>query len=250
MLPTLYSVIPKVAESMKHGGGVPYSDYGSGVVCGIERMNGPSFRNLLTRKWLPAVDGLVSQLQSGITVADIGCGSGSSTIAMARTYPNSKFYGYDVDKTSIDRARELIKTEKLPNLFFEQRDAEQLSPELKFDFILTFDVVHDLAKPKEVLKAIYKALAPRGVYLMAEPRGGNSLEENIENPMAPMMYSISTLYCMTTCLAQGGPGHGTLMGPKIAEELCKEAGFNSFQVSKIQNATNIFYEVRKFSSNL
>lgn len=114
-----------------------------------------------------------------------------------------------------------------------------------FDFIITFDVIHDLTRPLEVLTLIYQALRPGGLYVMVEPKAGNSLEENLQNPTAGLMYSISTMSCMTTCLSGGGPGYGTLMGPAKAEELCRKAGFTSFKRSNVQNLTNTFFEVRK-----
>ena len=118
MLPALYSVVPKVEEAvctilnnqgekpnehlllrwqMRHGGGVPYEAYGHDLVCGLERLNGPSFKALLPRKWLPSIPGLVEKLQAGILVADIGCGSGLASIVMAKR----KYLAFRDSKTNL-----------------------------------------------------------------------------------------------------------------------------------------------------
>jgi ubiquinone/menaquinone biosynthesis C-methylase UbiE len=200
-------------------------------------------RVLLTRKWLPALPDVVKRLERGGRVADIGCGSGTSTLTLAQAYPRSEITGYDIDATALARARSAAERLGVANARFEQRSAEELPQEPGFDLVTAFDVVHDLAKPRAVLRRIRKALASDGTFLLVEPAAGDGLAQNL-NPSGALLYSISTLYCMTVSLSQGGEGLGAAYGPKQAESLCRAAGFGRFRRLDIENPFNAFYEVR------
>jgi SAM-dependent methyltransferase len=243
MVPALYRAIPGVARSLREGGGVPYSEYGNDAVEGIDRANSPGMRILLTRKWLPAMPDVVAHLQQGARVADVGCGSGTAAITMAKAYPKSEITGFDVDEASIERARAAAAREGLPNARFERISAEALPTDPGFDLVTAFDVIHDLAKPRDVLRRVKEALKPGGTFLMVEPAAADTLEGNL-NPGGALLYSMSTLFCMTVSLAQGGEGLGTAYGAKRAENLCREAGFATFRRLEIENPFNAFYDVR------
>jgi hypothetical protein len=62
--------------------------------------------------------------------------------------------------------------------------------------------------------------------------------------MGRMLYSISTLYCMTTSLAQGGAGIGALMGERRAQELATAAGFTRFRRLPIDDQFSALFELR------
>jgi SAM-dependent methyltransferase len=242
-LPALYRAIPGVARAMREGGGVSYTEFGSEAVEAIDRANSPGMRVLLTRKWLPTLPEVVRRLEQGGRVADIGCGSGTSTLTLAKAYPRSEITGYDIDATALSRARSAGERLGLANARFEQRSAEDLPAQPQFDLVTAFDVVHDLAKPRVVLRRIREALAPDGTFLLVEPAAGDSLAENL-HPVGALLYSISTLYCMTVSLSQGGEGLGAAYGPKQAEALCRDAGFARFRRLDVENPFNAFYEVR------
>jgi SAM-dependent methyltransferase len=243
IVPALHGAIPGVVRACREGGGVPYSDFGEEMVEGIARSNAPGTRILLTRKWLPAMPDVVERLESGIRVADVGCGAGASTLTMARAYPSSIFIGYDVDARSIEKAEKAAAVEGLANVRFERCGGEAIPTEPGFDLITTFDVVHDLVDPRGVLARFRAALAANGTYLMVEPAAGDCLAENI-GPGGALTYAMSTLHCMTVSLAHGGEGLGAAWGPRGAEEYCREAGFGHFRRLEIENPFNAFYEVR------
>lgn len=242
MIRGVNGVMPGLARAFREGGGVPYSEYDEDMVAGIDRTNSPGIRVLLTRKWLPAMPDVVQRLESGISVADVGCGSGASSIAMARAYPRSNVLGIDLDRASIARARQATESESLPNLKFEEMDAASLPHDPGFDLITTFDVIHDLARPRPVLRNIQEALAADGTYLMVEPNASDRLEDNLSREGA-LLYAISTMYCTTVSLAHDGEGLGAAWGPRRAEELCREAGFSRFERLDIRNPFNAFYRV-------
>jgi SAM-dependent methyltransferase len=243
MVPALHGAIPGVVRACREGGGVPYSDFGSDMVEGIARSNAPGIRILLTRKWLPAMPDVVERLQSGIRVADVGCGAGASTLTMARAYPSSTFTGYDVDALSIEKAQKAAAEEGLSNVSFERCGGEAIPAEPGFDLITTFDVIHDLVDPRGVLARFREALAEGGTFMMVEPVAGDCLAENL-SPAGALTYAMSTLHCMTVSLAHGGEGLGAAWGPKAAEDYCREAGFGRFRRLDVDNPFNAFYEVR------
>ncbi|HEY9867891.1 MAG TPA: class I SAM-dependent methyltransferase [Candidatus Obscuribacterales bacterium] len=128
-------------------------------------------------------------------------------------------------------------------LRFEVKDAVDLE-EGSFDFITTFDVVHDSPDPQGLLAAIYRALAPDGTYLMLEMNASAEPEENI-SPYGELLYSISTLYCMTTSLARGGAGLGACLGEEKAREMAKQAGFSHFRKLPIEDQMSLLYELKR-----
>jgi len=122
-----------------------------------------------------------------------------------------------------------------------QAGADALEPQPGYDLITTFDVIHDLPDPGEVLARIRSALAPGGTYLMVEPAVDDRLENNLGNPFARMLYAISCLHCVPQSLAQGGPGLGACWGPARARELAMAAGFKGFQALPVRSPVMAFY---------
>src|SRR5271170_1286242 len=75
------------------------------MFCAVARFFRPGYQNHLVSAWLPALDGVVTKLERGAKVADVGCGHGWSTVFMAKAFPNSQFVGYDFHPNSINEAR-------------------------------------------------------------------------------------------------------------------------------------------------
>jgi 2-polyprenyl-3-methyl-5-hydroxy-6-metoxy-1,4-benzoquinol methylase len=195
---------------------------------------------------LPLVPGLVERLNSGIEVADIGCGQGHAINLMAKAFPNSRFTGYDFSEDGIAAATAEARKLGLTNANFEVKDAATLDATGKFDLVTVFDAIHDQAQPRKVLKAISDSLKPDGVLLMVDIQASSNLAENLEHPLAPMLYGVSTMHCMTVSLALNGEGLGTVWGEQKARELLNEAGFNQIDVRNIEgDILNSYYICRK-----
>jgi len=206
---------------------------------------------------VPLVGGLGERLRAGIDVLDVGCGQGHAINLMARNFPNSRFTGYDISKEGIQAAREEAKQIGLTNVKFEVNDIASINDHEKYDLITAFDVIHDQAQPAKVLKGIYNALRNTqegeeeerggGIFLMQDMAASSKLEENMENPLGPTLYSISTMHCMTVSLAYNGEGLGTVWGRQKAEEMLKEAGFSEkIEVSEVPgDIFNYYYIVQK-----
>src|SRR5690606_24206278 len=116
----------------------------------------------------------------------------------------------------------------------------------RLGLVTTFDCLHDMAHPEEVIAAIRSALDEDGRWLLVDIQARDSIAENIaENPMAAMLYGISVLSCMSSSLSEpGGAGLGTLgLSAARAEQMARDAGFTRFRRLDVPHALNAFYEI-------
>lgn len=176
---------------------------------------------------LPLVEGLETRLHEGIDVLDAGCGRGLSLIELARAFPASRFVGMDLCEDAIGYARFATRNAGLSNLSFEARDLTGYREPGQFDLITSFDAVHDQKDPEGLIHGLGGSLRPGGVYLMQDIGGSARLENNLDFPMASLLYAISCLHCTPVSLGQGGAGLGTMWGWETAEAMLKSAGFKS-----------------------
>lgn len=97
-----------------------------------------------------------------------------------------------------------------------------------------------------VLSNIQRALRDNGVYLMQDIAGSSYLENNLDHPMGPLLYTISTMHCMSVSLAYGGMGLGTMWGKEQALAMLQAAGFTWVTVHELaHDVQNYYYVVRK-----
>jgi 2-polyprenyl-3-methyl-5-hydroxy-6-metoxy-1,4-benzoquinol methylase len=239
--------IDLLAEAFTHGGGVPQERYGEHFWCGFEQFTYTFFRNSMVQEWLPALPTVDARLRAGGAVADVGCGNGQALIILAQAYPEATFIGYDNYAPAIAAANAHARQAGLGDrLRYEVCDVTQGIPG-QYDLITTFDVVHDMPRPRPALKEIKRALNPGGTYFVLEFNFYGDLQANIDHPLGigAFGYSASTNYCMTQALAVGGEGTGTCMGEEKMRELADEAGFGQFRrMDFANNPFNIFYEIR------
>ena len=243
-LPAVTGVLDQLTVAFRAGGGVPQSAYSDQLWDGLERFSRIWFENLLTPQWLPAMPDVQAKLERGAQVADVGCGRGRALIKLAQTFPNSRYMGYDVFGPTIERAMANARAAGVADrVRFAQRDVSQGLPE-HYDVITTFDVVHDAVDPLGLLRTIRQGLRVDGVYVCLDINCSEKLEEN-RGPLGALFYGFSVLYCMTTSLAGGGMGLGTLgfHEPKV-RELCAEAGFSQVRRVPLDNPFNNLYEIR------
>lgn len=219
--------VPDVAKAFRDGGGVPYDKYFPAFTDFADGVSRGTYEELLASQWVPLHPGLSERLTAGARVADIGCATGSSTNALARAFRNSTFTGYDIIENFIDRARREAAAEGLSNASFELLDVSGFPVEPKLDCVFALDVIHDLPDPLGTLRRIREALAPDGTLVMVEPDNSSSLSANLDNPIATLMYTASTLHCIPVSLANGGEGHGLVWGRERATEMLQAAGFTS-----------------------
>jgi 2-polyprenyl-3-methyl-5-hydroxy-6-metoxy-1,4-benzoquinol methylase len=241
----LGAVEDNIVDCFRHGGGVPYSAYGrfhevmaeesaQTVVAGLKDFI------------LPLVPGLVEDLTRGIDVLDIGCGSGRALNFMAKAFPKSWFTGFDFSEEAVAAARREAELQGLTNIRFEVRDVAALDGAEQYDLVTAFDTIHDQAHPARVLDGVASALRPEGRLLMQDIRGSSHVHRNLDHPIAPFLYTISCMHCMTVSLAQGGEGLGAMWGEEKASEMLAAAGFKDIEVRQLpHDFINNFYVARK-----
>lgn len=244
-IPLMGTVEDRIVECFEKGGGVPYEAYPRFHEVMAED-SGQTVVAALFDHVLPLVPGLTERLENGIEVLDVGCGSGRALNLLARTYPKSRFTGYDFSEEGIARARAEAAGHGTQNVRFEVRDAAKLDEIERYDLITTFDAIHDQAHPAKVLKGIHDALRPDGVYLMQDIAGSSHLQNNLDHPLGPLLYTVSTMHCTSVSLAQGGEGLGTMWGEEKAREMLREAGFTRVDVRQLpHDFANSYYVVTK-----
>jgi SAM-dependent methyltransferase len=246
-LPQQLAVADGLPRCFETGLGMPYDAHGPEGARGIERGLAPWFRSLLVPLALPRVEGAVEALESGIAVADVGCGAGVAIIEMARAFPRSRFHGYDISRHALDRAQHNRDEAGLHNVSFHRADADPLPDDGRFGLVTTFDCLHDMTHPARVMAAIRHAIADDGIWLVADIKAHPTYEANSrENPMAPLMYGMSILTCMSSALSEpDGLGLGTLgLHAGLLESMAREAGFTRFAPLELGHPVNAFYVIR------
>ncbi len=226
------NVEEQVIECFRNGGGVPYSAYPRFQQLQAEETSA-TYDATLIETTLPLIPGLIERLRAGIDVVDLGCGRGHAINLMARAFPQSRFTGYDFSVEGTAAGREEAATWGLTNARFETKDVTTLDTVGAYDFILSCDVIHDLATPDQTLTAIAHALRSGGVFLMIDLAASSHLAENIEHPLAPALYTVSCMHCMTVSLSQDGAGLGAMWGEQKAREMLAAARFAHVEVKQI-----------------
>ncbi|MFO7603215.1 MAG: class I SAM-dependent methyltransferase [Gammaproteobacteria bacterium] len=247
-IPIMGTVEDDIVACFKSGGGVPYERFPRFHEVMAED-SGQTVLTSLEEHILPLVPGLVEKLQQGIRVLDVGCGRGRAINLLARLYPNSIFVGIDLSQEAIDFATSEARQQGLDNVGFIARDVTDFDQDehiVQFDLITTFDAVHDQARPLNVLKGIFNALKDDGIYLMQDIHASSNVENNLDHPVAPLLYAVSTTHCMTVSLAQGGEGLGTMWGQEKAKELLTAAGFSRIEIHQLEHDfQNDYYVIQK-----
>lgn len=244
----LGSVEDEIIECFYEGGGVPYEKYPRFHEVMAED-SGLTVLEALEDHILPLIPGLTDKLHAGIRVLDMGCGRGRALLKMSEMFPRSEFYGIDLSEEAIGWAKREAQKRELGNITFEIRDASNFDrtaePEA-FDFVTTFDAVHDQAKPLAVLKGIYRTLKAGGVYLMQDIHSTGHVHKNMDHPMGPLLYTVSCMHCMSVSLAQGGDGLGAMWGREKARELLEKAGFEQIGIHRLDHdIQNDYYVMKK-----
>ncbi len=246
-LPQTMSAVTRMPESFRTGIGHDYDSHGPEGAVGIERSFEPWTNANLVHNVLPHLNGVVDALQSGCRVADIGCGAGGAVLLMARAFPHSSFVGYDISAYALARADERLKDSGLRNACFSDPRLAPLPDDHSVDFITTFDCIHDMTHPAQIMQSIRQALTNDGTWLLVDIKAHDTFAMNaMKNPMASLMYGVSVLSCMSSALSTpDGAGLGTLgLSAGTAEEMARAAGFSRFRRLDVDHAVNAFYEIR------
>ncbi len=221
-------------------------DWGEHHACcfqGTDRFFRAGYRANLIEHWIPSLEGVHQRLLEGGVIADVGCGLGSSTVIMARAYPNASAVGFDFHEPSIEAARRQAAEAGLANARFEVARAGALPGDQRYDLICVFDALHDMGDPQGVAAHLRQRLAPGGCLMLVEPRAEDRLEDNL-NPLAAAFYGMSTLACVPASRAQEvGLCLGAQAGERRLTQVLRAAGFTHVRRAT-ETATNIVLEAR------
>jgi SAM-dependent methyltransferase len=249
-LPQRTALLAEVPKSFRTGIGLSWGDAEKGGtperVRWMERFLRPWYEQVLVPQVLPLLEGVTARLAAGGKAADFGCGSGLALISMARAFPASAFFGWDISSVALDRARENALSRGVANVSFLNARDGGIADDGSFDFVTTFDCVHDLTDPEAAARAIRAALRPDGCWLIVDPGGRGTFEENRDHPMAVFGYSASVAGCLQSGMSEpGGAGHGCFGLPEPAmRALTESVGFTQFRRLDIPHPLNNFYEAR------
>jgi SAM-dependent methyltransferase len=234
----------RVRRAFRSGEGVAWSEHDHDLFCGCERFFRPGYAANLVSSWLPALDGVVERLDAGITVADVGCGHGASTIVMAQAFPRSRFFGFDSHAASIEAARRAaVEAGVADRVTFKVATAHDFCGR-DFELVCVFDALHDMGDPVGAGRHIRGALASGGTWMLVEPMAGESVAENVQNPVSRVFYAASTFICTPNAKSQKG---GWALGAQATETqlraICARAGFTRFRRAT-ETPLNRVYEIR------
>ncbi len=246
-LPQLFQVLERLPEAFRSGRGLPYDAFGPEGARGVERGFAPWYRTLFVRTLKKQMGGVAERLEAGAEGADVGCGSGIALIELAKAFPKSRFHGYDISRHALERAEKNRVEAGVENVAFHDVSEEPLPADGRFALTMTMDCLHDMTHPQQIVRAIRGAIAADGAWLVADIKARDRYADNVEkNPMAPLMYGISVMSCMSSALSEeGGAGLGTLgLPPEKLEAMAREEGFTKFRKLEIDHPVNAFYEVR------
>lgn len=243
-IPALAYVEDEIVKCFEKGGGVPYESFHRFHDVMAEE-SGQTVLPALIDNILPLVPNLVEKLQNGITVLDVGCGSGRALNLMAKNFPNSTFTGYDFSKEAIQHANEESQKMGNSNTSFQVQDVEHFPQGIQFDLVTAFDAIHDQAAPAKVLENIRASVKEDGVFLMQDIGSSSQLHNNKTHPLGPFLYTVSCLHCMTVSLALDGHGLGAMWGKEKATQMLNEAGFPSVEVKQLPHDPINYYYIAK-----
>lgn len=234
--------IDKVKAAFRsEDGALSWAQHSSALFKGTEWLLRPLYRSLLPTVWIPSLDGVVQKLEKGARVADVGCGHGASTVAMATMWPDSVFFGFDYHGPSIEASKEHAKRSRASNTIFETADAKGY--EGTFDLICFIDCLHDMGDPVGIARYARQHLANQGTLMLVEPFALDGRSNNIaNNPLASAYYVSSSFFCTPNSLSQEvGLGLGAQAGPAKLRDVLEQAGFSKVRVA-MDSQTHLIIE--------
>src|SRR5215211_1856434 len=236
--------IHAVLEAFQSGDGVPYADYGADLHEGQARFTQPLFDNLLASDWFPAVPTIHDRLNGDppARVADVACGLGRSSIAIARGYPKVSVDGLDLDQASIARAQQLLPASGVEDrVTFHCRDAADPALSGRYDLVTIFEALHDMSHPVEVLRTARGLLSDGGRVLVADERTAERFALDAGD-VERLYYGFSVLHCLPVgMVGENAAGTGTVMREHTVRGYAEQAGFADFEVAPIENDFWRFY---------
>jgi SAM-dependent methyltransferase len=230
VISAVWASADQLAHAYATGDGVGWHEHDPRLFTGVDRFFRTLYRASLLTEWLPAVDGLVERLETGLRVVDVGCGLGSATILMAEAFPASTFVGVDYHEESVRRATAAAAEAGVADrVRFEVGDATSYTD--TYDLVCFFDAVHDMGDPVGALAHARSVLGDGGQVFAVEPFANDRLEDSLGSPVAMTYFAASSCLCVPNSMSQGGAALGAQAGPARLTGAFAAAGFATAQVA-------------------
>jgi 2-polyprenyl-3-methyl-5-hydroxy-6-metoxy-1,4-benzoquinol methylase len=235
-----------VAQAFRTGDGVPFARYGTDLHEGQAAFTRPMFEQLLGTDWFPAVSDVDARLRADppARVADVACGEGYSSLAIARAYPTVHVDGIDSDEASIEAARRHLQDSGLQDrVTFRVADAATLEPAGDYDLVHIFESLHDMSYPVEALAGARGLLADGGVVLVGDERVGEAFTAPADD-VERFLFGCSILHCLPVgMVGEGAAGTGTVMRADTVRRYAEAAGFSNVDIISIDNDFYRYYRL-------
>ena len=229
MLAGIARALPHLTDAFRQGTGVPYPDFGTEIRQGIADFNRPAFLHELGTSWLPSVPDLHEHLSTApkARILDLGCGEGTSAMAIARAYPNVEVVGIDLDHASVLAARAAAEAAELGDrVTFHLGDAADEQLEGGFDLVTIFEALHDMGDPAGALRTARRLLSPGGSVLVADERVADEFSAPGDE-LERFNYGWSVLHCLPATMAESPvEANGTVLRAPTVRRWAQEAGFS------------------------
>jgi len=236
--------LPDIVDAHRSGGGVSWDAFGDDMRESQADMNRPSYMNLLAAEWFGGVPEIRRRLDSEARVADIGCGFGWSSIALATGYPSIVVDGYDLDEPSIAKARiHAAEGGVSDRVSFHAIDAGDPSVSGNYDIVTAFECIHDLPDPVSTLRTMRRIAADDGMVIVMDEKVSDTFHPDGDE-IERLMYGFSNLICLPDGLAHADSvGTGTVMRPDVLRRYAQEAGFSHIEIMPIEAEMWRFYRL-------
>lgn len=235
--------MPQLVEAYRSGGGVSWEQFGPPMRSGQAEGNRPGYLAFLASEWLPSIAGL--NLVEGSRVADVGCGEGWSSMAIAQGYPGVTVDGYDLDEASVAAARQHAADAGMSDrLTFTTADAGGVEGLGTYDLVTAFECIHDLPDPVAVLNTMRALVRPGGTVLVMDENVPEEFTGASGDPVEQLMYGFSLFVCLPDSMSTpGSRATGTAMRAPVLRGYAQEAGFADIEVLPIEHEMWRFYQL-------
>jgi 2-polyprenyl-3-methyl-5-hydroxy-6-metoxy-1,4-benzoquinol methylase len=236
--------VPRLAEVYRTGGGLSWAELGQEARDGQAAANRPFFLGALVTEVLPGLVEVDAVLRAGGRIADVGCGTGWSSIGMATGYPEARVDGFDVDEPSVEQARRnAAEAGVADRVRFSLADVGRLTDAGEYDLVTAFECVHDLPDPVAVLAAMRAMVRPGGTVLVVDERVAETFTapgDDVER----LMYGYSLTCCLPDSMStRPSVATGTVMRPATLDGYARGAGFGGAEVLPVAHDFFRFYRL-------